>query len=477
MDIKNFKYAHFIGIEGIGMSAAADIIMDSGILVSGSDLNPGRMSLGLAKKGATIYKGHNKENIQNSVDIVVISAAIKEENPELQEARKQNKLVWKYSDLLGYLIAQKRGISVAGTHGKSTTSGMVSYMLHIAGLDPSFVVGAVLRQFDSNAHSGKGDFFVAEACEYDRSFLKLISEIAIITNIEADHLDYYNDLKEIFEAFYKFSSLLPNKGLLVVEKTVSSYFAAGLACQVQSYSISEEADWQALDIQRKNGKYSFRVVFRGEDKGWFQTSLYGKHNVANSLAAIAVGYHLGIPKEVLQNAIAKYQGVKRRFEILAQDPVTIIDDYAHHPTEIKAALSAMRDYKQNQKVWAVFQPHQASRTLHLLNDFASAFSAADEVIVADIYYARDSMEIRQKINSAVLVEKLNQNGTKARHIGGGLQEIEDFLKKNLQPGDSVITMGAGNICQVSQALSCADIFSENKLENLSVSNGVLATAF
>ncbi len=467
MDL-NIKHAHFIGIEGIGMSAAASLLMTSGIFITGSDLNPAKNSSDLIKRGAVIFPGHSQENISDCTNLVVISAAIKEENPELQQARKLNLPVWKYSDILGYLISQKRGISVAGTHGKSTTSGMVSYLLNKAGFDPSFVVGAIVRQFDSNSHSGKGDFFVAEACEYDRSFLKLFSEIAIITNIEADHLDYYKDLEEIRSSFHDFCQLLPCHGLLVVEESAYPYVASDLLCQIQTYSIYKKADWQAWDIHRMDGKYHFRVTFQGEDRGNFEISLPGKHNVSNALAAIAVGYHLGIPYEILRNGIAKYQGVKRRFEVLSQEPVTIIDDYAHHPTEIKAALSALKDYKNFSKIWAVFQPHQASRTLHLLEEFAQAFSLADEVLVADIYYARDSMEIRQKIHSEVLVEKICQKGQKARYIGGSLEKIEEFLKKNLQPGDAVITLGAGSICQVSQELSSVDIFPETKVENLSL---------
>lgn len=449
---------HFIGSEGIGMSAVADIMLGQGKCVSGSDLNPGKMSQALEEKGAKIYKGHSQEHLSSEVELVIASAAIKEENPEIQQARRLNIPVIKYAESLGMLMKGKKGIAVAGTHGKSTTSGMAAYMLYAAHLDPSFVVGAVLRQFQKNSRAGQGEYFVAEACEYDRSYLQLHPHIAIITNMEADHLDYYKDIEEIRDSFNTFARLLPKDGLLVIEQSAFPHIK-NISCPIQTYSISQKADWQALNIRRENGRYRFEVSHKGEMKGTFEISLYGIHNVANALAVIAVGYHLGITTPLLQKAIVEYEGVERRFEVLTETPVTIIDDYAHHPTKIKAVLNALRDYREFRKVWCVFQPHQASRTYYLLDEFAEAFTKADEIIVTDIFYARDSMEIRQKVHSKDLVAKIQRHGQRAQYISS-FGEIEEFLKKNLQPGDAVLLVGAGSITQLSQQLASMDIFSD-----------------
>ena len=379
-------YAHFIGIEGNGMSAIARILLSAGVSISGSDLNPGILSQALLQQGAVISRGHRSTNLSVDVDMVVASAAIPSTNPEMQEARRRKLPIVSYAELLGRLMKEKMGIAIAGTHGKSTTSGLFAYLLQQADVDPSFVVGAKVRQLGGNAYHGSGNYFVAEACEYNRSFLQLAPHHAIITNIEADHLDYYRDLQDIISAFRAFAAQIPHHGKLVVEYQAAQYLGSdGLDCSLQTYGIERPANWQAHNIKRDKTCYRFDVSHDGRWIGQFATALPGLHNIANSLAAIALALEIGIDCQVVQRAIESYRGVARRFEIMASAPVTVIDDYAHHPTEIKAALQALRSCMAVNTVWAVFQPHQASRTYQLLDDFAGAFSLADNIIITDIF--------------------------------------------------------------------------------------------
>ena len=445
---------HFIGIEGIGMSALANILLSSDIQVTGSDLKPGIQCSELRKKGAVIYKGHKAENLAVDVDVVVYSEAIRRSNPELSEAYDRNLTVRSYANMLGFLMQEKIGIAVAGTHGKSTTSGMLAYLLEKAGLSPTFVVGARVNQLGGNSAPGAGDYFVAEACEFSRSFLNLSPQMAIITNIEEDHLDYYKDLNEIASAFTEFSRKIPQNGILVVDKQAYDLLPADLACHVETYSISEASDWQISGLVTDPYGQTFEVVYRGQNMGIYATKLPGFHNLRNTLSVIAMAHHLNIPKARVQNILGTYRGVGRRFETISDAPITIIDDYAHHPTEIKATLQGARDRFGFAKIWCIFQPHQASRTYHFLEDFAKSFALADEVIIADIFYARDSKEDRSRVHSSDLAEAIRKNGQSVYQISP-FPAIVEFLQNCCQPEDVVLTLGAGDIWQVSSMLSNA----------------------
>lgn len=463
-----YRNIHLVGCEGVGMSALAHILLRRGIQITGSDLNPGNYSHHLEQQGAGIFHGHRAENITADVELVVISAAIPESNPEVQEARRRHLPVLKYAEMLGKISSTKKTIAVAGTHGKSTTSGMVAYLLHQANLDPTFVIGAKVRQLGGNAGVGNGPYFAVEACEYDRSFLNLWPEIAIITNIEPDHLDYYKDIQEIAGAFDDFASKIPAYGLVVIEQSAAQYMSEKVKAPIQTYSIHQPAEWNISPLQDNGTTYQFHVLHHGCDIGEFEIVLPGAHNVSNALAVIAVGYHLGISVPVMQEAIKKYTGVHRRFEVLCTSPITLIDDYAHHPSKIKALLSGVVDRCRYSKLWCIWQPHQASRSWHLFNEFCNSFNVADEVIVTDIFYARDSLEYRQKVTAAQLAEGIRKQGKSARHLAT-FSEVQKFLEQNWQEGDAVITIGAGTITQLSQQL--ADVI--NNLEyakNLAVAH-------
>ena len=463
------KKIHFIGIEGCAMSGMAHILLKQNNKITGSDLTPGLSAKQLSKQGAVIYKGHNKKHLDKETDLVIISAAIKENNPELAEARKRNVPVLKYAEMLGKLMSGNIGIAVAGTHGKSTTSGLMAYMMHKTGMKPNYVIGAKVRQLKGNSGIGSSPYFVAEACEYDKSFLQLNPKIGIITNIELDHLDCYKNIQEISQAFTNFAKLLPQDGLLVVEKEAMDYLdLSQIQCEIQSYSLNQKAQWYINKIYREGLKYKFEVFHNENRKGLFSIKLAGRHNISNALATIAVAFYLNIPQHSIQNVLQKYTGVNRRFEILSTCPVTIIDDYAHHPTEIKAVLRGLREYAHFNKIWCVFQPHQASRTYHLLKDFSSSFELADEVVLSDIYFARDSIEDRNRINSQILAENIVAQGKNAYYMKS-FNDIENFLKNNVTHGDVIITLGAGDIYKIAHNLKQFYRFYRpitNKLNNV-----------
>ncbi len=458
----DYTHVHLVGCEGVGMSALAHVLLKNGVTVTGSDLKPGSYSQQLEREGASIQTGHNAVNLQANTDLVVISAAIPEKNPEVQEARARNIPVVKYAEMLGRLSKNKCTTAIAGTHGKSTTSGMMAYLLYEAGLDPSFIIGAKVRQLCGNARVGSSEHFVVEACEYDRSFLNLHPQFAIITNIEPDHLDYYKDIAEIGQAFDQFAQKVPSQGLIVIEQSARHRLTEKVQANIQTYSIHEPAEWNVCNVVKHEESTSFEVLHHGQKFGEFEVTLPGIHNVSNALAVIALGNYLGIPQAAMRDAIKHYAGVGRRFEILSTSPITIIDDYAHHPTKIKAVLSAVEDRCHYNKLWCVFQPHQASRTYHLFEDFAKAFAVADEVIVTDIFFARDSQEYKQKVNSNQLVQEMIRQGKSAWYIPT-FPEVQKFLQENWQPGDLVITIGAGSITQLAQQLVDLVRIEENKV--------------
>lgn len=443
---------HFIGIGGIGMSGLARIMLARGYSVSGSDSVPSKITGDLKDLGAKIYIGHAAQNVK-SADVVIYSAAISDTNPEIKEAKKKKLTLLRRSELLGKLMLEKKGIAVAGTHGKTTTSTMLGIVLSDAGLDPAMAIGGEVKNIGGNAKDGNGEYFVAEACEYDRSFLDLHPFAAIITNIEEDHLDCYKDLSDIAGIFKKFIGQIDKKGFLVIsgddEETVKA--AQNYKGEVITYGINgKTTEYAARDIRVKDKKTVFSVLERGKSLGKFKLIVPGKHNVANALSVIAVARKIGIDKRKIKKSIAKFSGARRRFEIKGQKKgITVIDDYAHHPTEIQATLSGLSEYYPNCRIFCVFQPHQYSRTKFLFSDFAKSFSGVHKVIIPDIYEARDTARDKKAVSSEKLVHEVNKISHNAEYIGE-FDPAAEYLKKNVKKGDVIITVGAGPVYKVGE---------------------------
>jgi UDP-N-acetylmuramate--alanine ligase len=449
---------HFIGAGGIGMSGLAKLLMNNNAFVRGSDCTFTPVVGELIQAGADIKIGHNVENLPEDTDIVVASAAVKEDNPELREARRRGLKVYKYAQMLGKITEHYKSLVIAGTHGKSTTSGWLTHCLRQTGLDCSFVVGAAVSQLRNSSGTGESEYFIAEACEYDRSFLNLCPYIGCILNIEQDHLDYYNDIDDIVEAFAQFAGRIRENGTLVINSDdkncgkVIDAMRSGFSkhhSEIRTFGLSERSDYRAADIALENGYYSFDIYKFGNRLGRMKLSLPGKHNILNALAVTAVADNTGIaPAEVIR-AASKFTGVYRRLMFKEKlDGITVLDDYAHHPTEIKASLEAVRQRYNPERLWCIFQPHQYSRTRFLLDDFAESFKLADTTIVPDIYFVRDSQSSRREVNSQILAERIENKGSKACFIDS-FDGIINFLKKNAAPGDVVVTMGAGDIWKVA----------------------------
>jgi len=436
------------------MSGIARMLLMENVRVSGSDMRNGEVVNLLKKMGATVKVGHAAANIPDGTELVVISAAIKETNEEFIEARRRGIEIIKYAKALGLLMAAQKGVAISGTHGKTTTTAMISMILTAAGHDPSFVVGGYVPDLGTSSREGKNGIFVAEACEYDRSFLNLRPRVAIITNIEEDHLDYYKDLAEIVSAFKEFAGLLPKDGLLIVNAHDRNALnvAETAHARVETYGSRIPADWRAENLSATRGKFTFDVIGRGLPHGGITLAIPGVHNVLNALAATAATRALGVDFDVIHNALASFHGAARRFQLVGEaQGVTIIDDYAHHPTEIQVTLKAARDFFRGGRLWVVFQPHQYSRTRFFLKDFARSFSQADKVIVPDIYFVRDSDQERSTVNATDLVRELVGLGYDAEYIPEW-NAIVERITREAERGDVVITMGAGNVDEVGRAL-------------------------
>jgi UDP-N-acetylmuramate--alanine ligase len=425
-------------------------------IVTGSDQNPGETIDHLCEFGADIKIGHKEHNLAPDADAVVISAAIKEENPELKLARREGIRVYKYAEMLGKVFQFYQGIAISGTHGKSTTSGWLAYVLKLAGLEPNFVVGAVVTQLAGSSGIGSGQHFVAEACEYDRSFLNLKPQVAVILNIEADHLDYYKDEAEIVEAFRDFALGTKNSGVIIAngeDKNVAKITSdPGLLennRKIETFGFGKENNFYADNIVEKEGLYSFDVYHDKELLGKTHISVPGRHNVANALAVIAAATNAGLATKDILRLLPGFTGVDRRLMLKAKiNGITILDDYAHHPTEIRASLKAIKEHYQPKRLWCIFQPHQYSRTRFLLDDFAESFKHADITIVPEIYFVRDSQQSKKEVNAQVLVDKIRAKGSEAMFIDG-FDSICEYLTKQVSAGDVVVTMGAGDVWKVS----------------------------
>lgn len=445
---------HLIGISGSGMRALAKMLLDAGAVVSGSDSCGNGSAQRLRDAGATVFIGQSPENLPEGCELVVYSAAIGEQNPELIGARQRGIEVVKYAEMLGRLMRRKTGLAIAGTHGKSTTTAMVAYVLRRAGLDPNFIIGATVEQLGGPSGTGTGEHFVVEACEFDRSFLNLQPHSAAILNIEEDHLDCYRDLDAIIEAFRAFTSRVSSDGVLIAngeDRNVAEATRDAL-CEVETFGLAEGCHWRGVVLGEDRGRVLLAVYKAGKEFCQFTVSLPGMHNAYNSLAAAGLLYHAGVTPEQIAEHLATFGGAKRRMTLKAQvGAVTVVDDYAHHPTEIQATLRALRDYYRPGRILCIFQPHQHSRTRFLLKDFAASFAQADEVILPDIYFVRDSEKERDHISSNDLVAQIRMRGGSARYEPT-FEGILEFVKTTLRDGDLVVTMGAGNVWELADEI-------------------------
>ena len=454
--IRNFegKHVHFIGIGGISMSGLAEILLEKGCKVSGSDLKLSGLTERLQKNGAVIYQGHAPQNVHGA-DLIVYTAAVKDDNVEMMEAKKQQIPVMDRATLLGQIMETYRhAIGIAGTHGKTTTTSIIAVMMYRANLDPTILVGGELDEIGGNVHTGKSEIFITESCEYMDSFLKFYPKIAIILNIEKDHLDYFKDINHIYSSFLKYARRVPEWGTVIGcgDDPLVRKLMEEVNCNVISYGIDRPADWTASRIiyNQKGGGSSFYVENKGRELGEFTIKLPGKHNIYNALASIAACDLMGLTKEQMKKTLSEYGGIHRRFEIKGRTgkKAIVIDDYAHHPSEVKATINAAKNYPHN-RIWCVFQPHTYTRTKELFNEFTDAFSGVDRLILADIYAAREKDP--GNINSKMLAEAIAEKGMNSIYMSG-FEEIAAYLNEHSKQDDLIITMGAGDVYKIGDML-------------------------
>ncbi len=441
---KNYQI-HFVGIGGIGMSGIAELLITLGYTVSGSDLNPSSITERLASLGATVHKGHAEENIGRA-NVVVTSTAIASDNPEVASAQKKGITIIPRAEMLAELMRIKYAIAVSGAHGKTSTTAMIAQILNIAGLDPTVVVGGLLKSIGSNALHGKGDYIVAEADESDGSFLKYNPAIAAVTNIDLEHLDFYRDIDDIKEKFIQFINSVPFYGLAVL--CLDNVHIQDILPQVQvrhtTFGLTAQADLQAREISFENNQSRFLVVYKKETLGQVRLSLAGRHNISNALAAIAVALELSIPFETIKCALEKIEGVKRRMEIKGQaNDIMVMDDYGHHPTEIQTTLQAIRESLPDRRMVVLFQPHRYTRTEALFQEFTKSFYHSDVLITLPIYAASESPI--DGINAETLCDAIRVHGHKDVTYAPNFDNALAIIQERMKPGDLVLTLGAGNI--------------------------------
>ena len=458
IDFNNPVHVYFIGIGGISMSGLAQILIKEGFKVSGSDSKESAMTRTLSDMGVKIIYGQKEENILSSdpIDVVVYTAAIHPDNPEFVAANKQNIPMLTRAELLGQIMKQyDLPIAISGTHGKTTTTSMLSKILLSADTDPTLSIGGIFADIGGNIRVGDSEYFVTEACEYTNSFLSFFPKISVITNIDADHLDFFKDLDDIRHSFKKFANLLPDDGSLIISGDIDNVdeITDGLKCSIITYGSSSSFDYYPSDVvYDSQGNPSFTAHLPGGDTLSISLCVPGLHNVYNAIAAIAVAKLLDIDDNAIVTALSDFKGTGRRFEYKGEiGGVTIIDDYAHHPTEIRATLTAAQNYP-HKKIWCVFQPHTYTRTKALLDEFASALSLSDHVVLADIYAAREQDNLG--ISSRTLADKILSLGHECNYFPTleGFDEIEKFLLENCTKGDLLITMGAGDVVKIGDEL-------------------------
>ena len=443
---------HFVGIGGIGMSGIAEVLLNLGYVISGSDLKLSPITERLATLGAAIYEGHAAANVTGARALVV-SSAVDEQNPEVQEARRLQIPVIPRGELLAELMRLKYGVAVAGSHGKTTTTSMTAAILSHAGLDPTIVVGGRVGMMGgANARLGKSDYLVVESDESDGSFLKLAPIVAIVTNIDREHLDHYLGLGEIRRAFAEFVGKVPFYGaaILCLDDENIQQILPAVNRRTITYGLSAQADLRVTHSSAGHLASEFQLEFHGRDLGGFHLNIPGAHNVLNATAAIAVGLELDVPLETIREALASFSGVDRRFQIRGTERgVTVIDDYGHHPTEIRATLAAARACRYK-RIHVLFQPHRYTRTDALMDDFARAFHQADTVHVMDIYAA--SEEPIEGVTADALAARIRAFGHRSAHFVGSMEKGMDAVAAEAQPGDAIVTLGAGSVSQAGEGI-------------------------
>lgn len=446
-------WVHFIGIGGISMSGLAEILHERGFKISGSDMKASPLTEHLQSLGISVALPQSRENIAQGIELCVYTAAISEENPELLEAKRQNVPMMTRAELLGRIMKNyKEAINVSGTHGKTTTTSMIGEILMEAQMDPTITVGGMMKDIGGNLRVGKSDIFLAEACEYTNSFLSFFPTIEVVLNIEEDHLDFFKDINDIRSSFRKFIEKLPENGILIFNKDIphEEYFLQNLPGRKVITFGHNDADYTANFISYDHyARPTYTLFEKGEDRGKVTLGVTGEHNIYNSLSAIAVARAIGIPFDTIKKGLLEFSGTDRRFQLKGNvNGFTIIDDYAHHPQEIAATIATAKKYP-HKKLWVAFQPHTYSRTLALMDDFAGALSQADEIILADIYAAREQNTVG--VSSDDLRKLMLSQNTNVYYIPD-FPSIEEFVLSHLEEGDLLITMGAGNIVDVGEDL-------------------------
>lgn len=434
------------------MSGIADILLESGYRVSGSDRQASVITEYLKKRGAEIFIGHSESNLRE-IDLLVYTSAVKADNPERKQARKMNIPQIRRAEMLAEVVRMKYTVAISGTHGKTTTTSLCAEVLTEAGLDPTVIVGGRLKSSMTNARVGSGEFAVVEADEYDRSFLALSPSIAVVTSLETDHLDIYKNLADMQDAFLKFCNQTPFYGLVIANADEENIRAIlpEIRQEIITFGFNESADFRVINPNYESNRSRFEIVSKNENFGEFELSIPGEYNIKNALAAFVVGVQSGIQVSDIRNALKKFSGVERRFETKAVvNDIMIVDDYAHHPTEVRALLTAAKS-GWHRRVVAVFQPHLFSRTRDFYREFAQALLLADEVVLAPIYPARE--EALPGVDSTIILDELKQSGKKEVMYVSDLQALPQELSRRVRPGDMVITIGAGDIWMYGEKLA------------------------
>lgn len=446
--INKFEYIFFIGIGGIGMSGLAELMIDQGCRVAGSDNNSSHITKKLEKLGAKIYKGHDEKNIGEDIDLVVYTSAISDDNPELVKAKKLNLNIMDRAEFLGLIMKYyTHSICVSGTHGKTTTTGMLSSVLLETNLEPTIFLGGEMASLGGNFKLGSNNLLLTEACEYKRNFLKFNPTMEIVLNIDEDHLDYYRDLNDIENAFTEFAEILPEDGFLIANVENKNLFKS-VNCKVSTFGLTDEADYYPSEINFFPTP-SYTLMHKGEKIAVITLQTFGEHNILNSIAVAAACIMLNIDIEIIKRGIYNFKGTQRRYEHKGSyKGAVLIDDYAHHPVEMKATLNTAKTYSKG-KIITVFQPHTYTRTISLLDDFAEALKLSDITILLDIYAARE--KDTGLVHSKDLLNKMKEIDAKG-YYAKNFQEAADLVKEFVKAGDTVITMGAGSVNEVLKYL-------------------------
>jgi UDP-N-acetylmuramate--alanine ligase len=449
VSFRNFQRIHMVGIGGIGMSGIAEVLLTLGYSVSGSDTRPSTITERLQDLGATVHEGHRAENVEGA-HVVVISSAVKADNPEVAEAHKRKIPVIPRAEMLAELMRLKYGIAVGGAHGKTTTTSMVASILATAHLDPTFVVGGRVNQAGTTARVGRGEYFVVEADESDRSFLMFAPVVAVVTTIDREHLDQYSSLEDIQNAFLQFVNRVPFYGaaILCLDEPNVQALMPNVKRPIITYGTSSQADLVINDIESLGLGSRFRLTYKGDDLGMFELPHPpGIHNVRNAAAAAAVALYLNVATDLIREGLGKFAGVGRRFDIKGVvNDIVVVDDYGHHPTEIRATLEAARGCKYN-RLLVLFQPHRYTRTQQLWDEFSRAFNQADVLVLTDIYAASENPIAG--VTSEALATSIREAGHKNVQYIGSMQAAVEFLLREARPGDAIMTIGAGNVSRAS----------------------------